>query len=382
MQDMTSSQRPQELKPAQGTAPEAKPSAVKPNEVKPPEPKPLEVKPTQGLPTEAKPVQIVKPSPEPSTGAAGQPAGMPTEPKPIPALPQVASPFSVFGQTRNFEFPPPLPPEALPDPTNRPTEPFAKSLPWVIEFRIVGTSDILQIQVRDTLLMGRADFERNINPEIDLSAYNAAALGVSRRHAMITVKDTWLMIQDLGSTNGTRLNDQTIEPLIEYRIRHDDVLTLGGLQLKLQYAVVPAEMATKPQTAPLTYDATIPNVGKGQRVLVIEDDDNVGEVFRRGLEIAGFKVTLVRTVMQGLGLCFHQMPDAIIINAMVSDMNALDLVQYIRKVDKGHRVPVVVVSPTSGGFYKNQALQAGADLFMGKPVAMEDLVRAIGKAFV
>ncbi len=276
-----------------------------------------------------------------------------------------------------------LPPALAGDPPARPTAPFEKALPWVIEFRMVGTSTLHQAQVRETMLIGRADVERDINPEIDLTPYNAGALGVSRRHAMIVVRETVLMIKDMGSTNGTRLNNVLLEPLKEVRLHHGDELTFGGLQIQLQYAVIPAEMTKKPQTAPLTYDATIPTIGRGQRVLVIEDDENVGEVFQTALEVAGFKCTRVNSVTQGLGVVFQQMPDAIILDMMLSDMNALDLVRYVRKQNvDARRIPVLVVSSTNGGFYKSQAYQAGADVFMGKPIAVEELVRAVGTAMV
>ncbi|MDX2161225.1 MAG: response regulator [bacterium] len=280
-------------------------------------------------------------------------------------------------QTRYLAVPPPQVTETE---TTRPTQPFEQGLPWVLEFRVVGTSDTLQVQVRGTMLMGRADIDRNIFPEIDLTPYNAGVLGVSRRHAMITLQESALMLQDLGSTNGTYHNGRLLSPLAEVRLRHGDELMLGGLALQVQYSVVPAELDTKPATAPLTYDATIPNVGKGQHVLVIEDDDSVGEVFRRALTIAGFKTSLVHTVMQGLGLCFAQMPDAIILNVMLADMNALDLVRYVKKTAVTP-VPVIVLSPTNGGFYKNQAYAAGADLVLPKPVAVEDMVRSLGLSF-
>jgi CheY-like chemotaxis protein len=326
-----------------------------------------------------------------------------------------------------------LPPVAPTTPAPRATGPLDRALPWVIEFRVVGTSSILQAQVRETMLLGRTDVERDILPEIDLTPYNAGPLGVSRRHAMIVVKDNHLMLKDMGSTNGTRLNDSILEPLKEYRLHHGDQLMLGQLHLQLQYAVVPASAAAKPSVPSAGLDATIEtsntganpavnvgmngaaasspvanttttnpaansatsaasnaetstlnpaaygiaSTGKGQRVLVIEDDDNAGEVFKTAIEEAGYKVTLVKSVIQGLGVVFHQMPDAIVLDMMISDMNALDLVRYVRKQNP-RRIPVLVVSSGNGGFFKSQAYQAGADVFMGKPVAVEELVKSIG----
>jgi DNA-binding NarL/FixJ family response regulator len=41
---------------------------------------------------------------------------------------------------------------------------------------------------------------------------------------------------------------------------------------------------------------------------------------------------------------------------------------------------MLVVSSAVGGFHASQALAAGADTFLGKPVAVEELVRAVGNA--
>lgn len=272
-----------------------------------------------------------------------------------------------------------LPATTVSAPVTRQTGPLDKALPWVIEFRVVGTSSIIQAQVRDEMLIGRMDKERGILPDVDLTEYNAGLLGVSRQHAQIIVRNQQLWIRDMGSTNGTRLNHGVLEPLTEARLRHGDEVMMGGLHLQIQFAVVPAQQANKTHPSSMLHDLTIPTIGRGQRVLVIEDDFKVGEVFRSSLENAGFKVTLVQNTTQGLGIVFHQMPDAIIVDMMSADLNALDLVRYVRKQSNGaKRIPVVVVSSANGGFYKSQAYQAGADVFMGKPVAVEELVRAVG----
>ncbi len=288
------------------------------------------------------------------------------EPKPTPPI---------AGNTRHLS----LPPGTYSEPVARQTGPLDARLPWVIEFRVVGTTSILQTHVSDNMLLGRLDNERKIFPEVDFSPYNAGQLGVSRKHAMITVRGHQLMLKDLGSTNGTRLNDSVLEPNREYRLHHGDQLMLGGLHLQIQFSVVPAQNSVRAaQAAELQLDATLPKLGRGERVLIIEDDINIGEVFRGSLERAGFKVTLVPNITQGLGIVFHQMPDAIILGMLGGDLSGLDLVRYVRKQGReDRRIPVVVVS-SGAGYYKTQAVEAGADVVMGKPIAVEDLVRVVG----
>lgn len=59
---------------------------------------------------------------------------------------------------------------------------------------------------RDTALIGRHNPEQGVEPEIDLGIHPADR-GVSTQHAVLRVRDDKLTITDLGSTNGTSLND-------------------------------------------------------------------------------------------------------------------------------------------------------------------------------
>ena len=101
-------------------------------------------------------------------------------------------------------------------------------------------------------------------------------------------------------------------------------------------------------------------------MLVIEDDQDVGNVFRMALEYAGYKVMLVNDVTKALGVVFQGMPDAIILDLMVPDMNGLDLVRYVRKQKTPKHIPMLVVSGAIGGFQTNQALAGGRGYVPGQ----------------
>ncbi len=277
--------------------------------------------------------------------------------------------------TRNLQ----LPVEAAPAKPSE-TGPLDIRRPWVIEFRVVGTASTIHARVGDAMVIGRGDTSGGFAPEVDLTSFDAFTKGVSRKHALITVKDQRLMIRDLNSTNGTRLNNVLCKPGEEYRLRHGNDIMLGTLRLQVSFAVVPAVSDT--QRLPAVDQAkTHPIInGNGKRVLVIEDDHDIGNVFRSALEYAGYKVTLVNDVTKALGVIFQGMPDAIVLDLMVPDMNGLDLVRYVRKQKTPQHVPMLIVSGMTGGYQANQALAAGADSLLSKPVAVEELVHAVGSA--
>jgi hypothetical protein len=60
----------------------------------------------------------------------------------------------------------------------------------------------------DTTLIGRGNPKQGVEPEIDLGIHPADR-GVSTQHAVLRIRDSGLTVTDLGSTNGTSLNDST-----------------------------------------------------------------------------------------------------------------------------------------------------------------------------
>src|SRR5690606_489019 len=151
--------------------------------------------------------------------------------------------------------------------TNRDTRPLDTSQPWVLEFRVVGSATTVQARLKDVMVLGRADPDRNIFPEIDLTPFDALRKGVSRRHAAILVREGRVTIKDLDSTNGTRLNNFELIKENEYRLRHGDEISLGQLQLQVSFNVVPAPQDVDDSLI-LQKALNIPRIGTGQHVLI------------------------------------------------------------------------------------------------------------------
>ncbi len=70
---------------------------------------------------------------------------------------------------------------------------------------------------------------------------------VSRRHCEIRVTDTSVVVQDLGSKNGTFVNQQRIDGVRE--LNKGDVLEVGPLKMEIHYVPVAAPPVDAPQTA-------------------------------------------------------------------------------------------------------------------------------------
>lgn len=85
----------------------------------------------------------------------------------------------------------------------------------------------------DDNLIGRASPSEGINPAVDLSAADTSG-SVSRRHARIGKDDSSIYVEDLGSSNGSRLNGQPLRSGLQSPLNDGDELIFGSLQFRFQ----------------------------------------------------------------------------------------------------------------------------------------------------
>lgn len=102
----------------------------------------------------------------------------------------------------------------------------------VIILRLLDFDKTLQLSGRSEYSLGRVAKGQPILPDFDLTEFDAYQQGVSRLHAAIKVNPAQIVIMDLRSANGTRVNGQKIQPNVDYPIKHGDVIALGKLKLQ------------------------------------------------------------------------------------------------------------------------------------------------------
>lgn len=110
-------------------------------------------------------------------------------------------------------------------------------------FELRFSQSRIVIKVKKELVIGRL-VEGTPDPvDVDLTPEDAYKHGVSRRHAVIRLHDGALYIQDLKSTNGTRINGSILQPDREYRLRDGDELEFARIRAVIHF--LPAT-STKP----------------------------------------------------------------------------------------------------------------------------------------
>jgi hypothetical protein len=105
----------------------------------------------------------------------------------------------------------------------------------VLLLTVRGTAQPIEVLPAGELVIGRFYNESPVQPDIDLSPYNAEDLGVSRLHAAIRRTDNTVSIVDLDSKNHTYINGQRLHPHEVRVIRDGDDLRLGKLPIKITF---------------------------------------------------------------------------------------------------------------------------------------------------
>ena len=110
----------------------------------------------------------------------------------------------------------------------------------------------------------------------------------------------------------------------------------------------------------------------GLRVLVADDDRAVRESLDRALRFEGYRVDLAANGAEALVQAVTHRPDAIILDVLMPHVDGLQACRSLRMV--GNQAPILLLTARDGVRDRVDGLDAGADDFVGKPFALEELL--------
>ena len=109
-------------------------------------------------------------------------------------------------------------------------------------------------------------------------------------------------------------------------------------------------------------------------VLVVDDDDRLVASVRRVLAYEGYRVLVAGNGPEGLQLARDESPDLIILDVMLPGVDGLE---FARRVQAGGGVPVLMLSARDSTEDKVAGLEAGADDYLVKPFATQELLARV-----
>jgi DNA-binding response OmpR family regulator len=101
------------------------------------------------------------------------------------------------------------------------------------------------------------------------------------------------------------------------------------------------------------------------RVLVVEDEESLAEVVRRGLASDGFVVDVMHNGEDGLWAATENAYDVIVLDIMLPKLNGYKVVEQLRQ--RGVWTPVLMLTAKDGEYDQADAFDLGADDYLTKP---------------
>jgi two-component system, OmpR family, response regulator MprA len=112
---------------------------------------------------------------------------------------------------------------------------------------------------------------------------------------------------------------------------------------------------------------------KPVKVLVVDDERAVRESLRRALELEGYEIELAADGQEALyRLDSDAQPDALVLDVLMPGVDGLEVARTIRR--SGNRVPILMLTARTQVEDRVEGLDAGADDYLTKPFALEELL--------
>lgn len=120
---------------------------------------------------------------------------------------------------------------------------------------------------------------------------------------------------------------------------------------------------------------------KGIHVLVVDDDADMRDLLSFVLQEHDAEITVVASAIEALQILFRAKPDILLCDIGMPDMDGYMLMRQVRAMppERGGNILAIALTAYAAEYDQRQALAAGFQLHLAKPIAPDRLVKAIGE---
>ncbi|HEY9086559.1 MAG TPA: response regulator transcription factor [Anaerolineaceae bacterium] len=111
-----------------------------------------------------------------------------------------------------------------------------------------------------------------------------------------------------------------------------------------------------------------------EHILIVEDDEGIVRLLRRGLTYEGYQVEAALDGETGLAMARERHPDLVILDLMLPGIDGLEVCQRLRG---GSNVPILMLTAKDTLQDRVQGLDAGADDYLVKPFELEEVLARV-----
>ena len=110
-------------------------------------------------------------------------------------------------------------------------------------------------------------------------------------------------------------------------------------------------------------------------ILVVDDDQSIREALERGLRLEGFNVRSVSDGELAIKAVEENVPSLLVLDISMPKINGIEVTRYLRSINVD--IPICVLSARDEVADRVSGLEAGADDYLIKPFAFEELLARI-----
>ncbi len=114
-----------------------------------------------------------------------------------------------------------------------------------------------------------------------------------------------------------------------------------------------------------------------KKIVIVEDEPDTAEMFAEMMRLSSFTVLKSYGGTAAIALISHVKPDAVVLDVMMPDLSGLEVLRFMRRDPSLAHTPVIVVSAKSLPSDIKEGLEAGASIYLTKPVAYQTLTEAV-----
>jgi DNA-binding response OmpR family regulator len=215
-------------------------------------------------------------------------------------------------------------------------------------------------------------------------AYDAKARGEHHYLGPNVPEET---LRQLGITPPTPTVAVSGDPPAQGAVVFDQAIESGSLTSEVstsEFGVVSEEVSSVERMpdelraqASQAADAIV--AGPGQLILVVDDEEPIRVMLKRGLTKSGYRVVEADRGLLALRLVKDHVPDLIILDAMLPELHGFDIAQRIKGSGKYGRIPIIMVSAVYRGRRVAEDLKRkyGVDEYVEKPFSMASILETV-----
>jgi diguanylate cyclase (GGDEF)-like protein len=118
-------------------------------------------------------------------------------------------------------------------------------------------------------------------------------------------------------------------------------------------------------------------IGAPQTILVVEDDQRVGDMLLATLQLEGYSASRAWTGEEGLLVALRDVPGLIIVDITLPGIDGFAVVEHLRADLKTAHIPIIMLSARHETQHKVRAFAYGVDDYLTKPFSVEELLARI-----